>query len=125
MASRELSQAVSGASLPAHTPGPWYLAFTCDGGFHVECADKNIICRRGPWSHNAERSNANAHLIAAAPDLLSAARTMLALVMLKYGNLDADVNVATDAARTAIAKALGEDIADTTEPLATPGRTSK
>jgi hypothetical protein len=34
---------------------------------------------------------------------------MLALVMLKYGNLDADVNTATDAARAAIAKALGTE----------------
>jgi hypothetical protein len=42
--------------------------------------------------------------IAAAPDLLDSLRTMMALVRLKYGNLDAEVNSALSDAEAAIAK---------------------
>lgn len=45
--------------------------------------------------------------IAADPDLLASLQSMTALVVLKYGNLDPDVNVAVEAARAAISKATG------------------
>jgi len=109
MSSRDLSQTASGVSLPAHTPGPW--GTEPYGRVVATCGN---VQRGTVWAScdklkSADECRANARLIAAAPELLQAAQTMLALVMLKYGNLDADVNTATDAARAAIAKALGTE----------------
>lgn len=78
-----------------HTPGPWYaeeswvLKDIGDRAYHItKCAD---------WS---EETEANAHLIAAAPDLLEALKGVLRV---------ADrATVEFDAARAAIAKAEGK-----------------
>lgn len=59
------------------TPGPWKVAeASTDGGYWIETeAEKyTVVCGRGDWPHRAAESLANARLIAAAPDLLEAAR---------------------------------------------------
>ena len=63
-----------------HTPGPWTLEYVERGAFQVIEADGAVICHRNFWPHNAERSNANARLIAAAPDMLEALKTIGALL---------------------------------------------
>lgn len=50
-------------------------------------------------------AKANAALIAAAPELLATCQTLLALVALKYGNLDQDANKLQADARAVITKA--------------------
>ena len=77
----QIAPALHGADLGAEpsaafTPGPWRMVWTCDGGFHIKDANLCIIARRGKWRPNAEQSEANARLIAAAPDLLEALRAL-------------------------------------------------
>lgn len=63
---------------PGFTPGPWVAGFGLQGGFSIEVGggfgahDYAILCQRSPWPHRAAESEANAHLIAAAPDLYAA-----------------------------------------------------
>jgi len=78
-----------------HTPGPWlaqgrYIGVKGHMSYIGECSDQN-----GNWT-NEPMAVANAHLIAAAPELLEALKDMGA----RYG--------LTDLARAAIAKAEGE-----------------
>lgn len=89
-----------------HTPGPWSLDLCDEGGFAV-CIEPRIdmgwhavITSRGPWGHRAEESHANARLIAAAPDLLTA------LSAIADNSHDPQ---AIRVARTAIAKATGAE----------------
>lgn len=80
-----------------HTPGPWRVNYNCFGasGMNVEIINEV----------KAEEVMANAHLIAAAPDLLEACKSALALI-----------NISTDYAgmstsrelEAAIKKAKGE-----------------
>lgn len=88
-----------------HTPGPWRLSFDeATGAFGIE--DDNriaILCSRAPWGHRAQESIANGRLIAAAPELLDAAKALIAQV-------DAILlpdDPQTAALRAAIAKATG------------------
>jgi hypothetical protein len=88
-----------------HTPGPWAAAPT-DGGFAVyeddgEGNGDHIQCIPGH-----PRGEANARLIAAAPELLSALRDMVQREAYLYP--DSESNVILDAARAAIAKATGQ-----------------
>lgn len=89
-----------------HTPGPWWLQ--ADGaGWYVECTPERghsvayVRAEAGeddPDTPDAEKE-ANARLIAAAPELLEALRGVLRV---------ADrATVEFDAARAAIAKATG------------------
>ncbi len=61
-----------------HTPGPWSAnGLKNDGGFEISSEGRPfVICTRNPVNHRAGESNANAVLIAAAPDLLAALRQM-------------------------------------------------
>jgi hypothetical protein len=57
------------------TPGPWVAYVSETGSFEVDATHDGLPCAiasRGPWERNRAASAANAHLIAAAPDLLSA-----------------------------------------------------
>ena len=61
-----------------HTAGPWTFESTGQGDFVIYgkiSPNRNnaVLCQRGFWGMNAEQSNANARLIAAAPDLLALA----------------------------------------------------
>jgi hypothetical protein len=58
-----------------HTPGPWAVEQGGDGpgGYWIEAVNEaKTICGRGAWSNRPAESLANAHLIAAAPELLEA-----------------------------------------------------
>ena len=67
-----------------HTPGPWHLHPYDRGAWEVTThADylhpgSLVIAARSDLSHRAAESTANARLIAAAPDLLAAAKQVLA-----------------------------------------------
>lgn len=83
-----------------HTPGPWSYAIPGDS---FVASSNGLICRRPAVSGGGGAPNnweANARLIAAAPDLLDALQVML----------DAahhDITQECDIARAAIAKAIG------------------
>lgn len=55
----------------AHTPGPWYVEYFCMGAFQVSrMPDEMVICGRNEYQEFTEEFRCNAHLIAAAPELL-------------------------------------------------------
>lgn len=85
-----------------HTPGPWTLA----GG--ITGQDENgmrspIATISNSW-RNREIDDANARLIAAAPELLEALRNISSVFEVMVGNKKSDVLAS---ARCAIAKAEG------------------
>lgn len=101
-----------------HTPGPWeYCAIKTDQysehsgpyGAHEDCIKigervLRISCFTYPGSFvGAEEWGANAHIIAAAPELLEALREMLKA----YDDEDYYNDIVADKARAVIAKAEG------------------
>ncbi|EMC4227834.1 hypothetical protein VEL45_001496 [Cronobacter sakazakii] len=78
-----------------YSPGPWKW----EG--KVLCNEKNIV-GGGDWDFSA----ANKRLIAAAPDLLEALKSIMELQTRGYVVLG---DKCTEMARAAIAKAIGED----------------
>lgn len=132
-------QAVGGVSLPVHTPGPWAIS---DYGssiitnaadlppgrtFGYGCGSDHIASLNDGEYHeyaDALEQAANARLIAAAPDLLEAARDLiLGMTSTFRARNGRDVGVQGDdgekvwlvhsdlitSLETAIAKALGQD----------------
>lgn len=101
---------------PKHTPGPWVVFDSGDkpgidqgNGVSIvqwglESCDSGINCRSeaDPQTAREERM-ANAHLIAAAPDLLAALEQLNSYVKSSYG-----VSPSTFAADAEIKKAKGE-----------------
>jgi hypothetical protein len=97
-----------------HTPGPW--KYEADKGYVLKCfimtadfdEDTNSGSVIARTSDNI--SEADAALIAAAPDLLAACEALHAEVLayLTAQNLHGEHNPAMVAARAAIAKAKGE-----------------
>ena len=98
-----------------HTPGPWFLSANIPTsrspfrafGIHAQTSTgmrRNIVNWGGLSSASTPESQANARLIAAAPDLLAALQEFVGAV--GAGAKFADVSV-VDYARTAIAKAKG------------------
>jgi hypothetical protein len=89
-----------------HTPGPWFHKTDFGQVGSVETADGDVIAQAqslGPLDH--ERRNANARLIAAAPDLLAALKLVLEDAREFFPTVSAQ---AITAAEAAIAKAEGE-----------------
>lgn len=92
-----------------HTPGPWKWWTTHEGSHRINPEEGGLVIAscdtRNPFSYEQE---ANARLIAAAPDLLKACKALLDV----YGELHALYDIgdcdASDAARIAIAKAEGK-----------------
>ena len=93
-----------------HTPGPWswYTDYNEDNVFAVwvEAPDvtrktANICVADCSWAELLEEAEANAALIAAAPDMYEVLEDLL-----KYKGVMSDESVAR--ARSAIAKARGE-----------------
>ena len=84
------------------TPGPWTAGPAYDGGFHDIDAPSTraLIC--------AVEGEADARLIAAAPDLLAACKVALAMHD-KFG-VDAEPYIDFGMLRAAIAKATGGDL---------------
>ena len=101
-----------------HTPPPWAspTAYpseveredgkTIASCWHEQAVDKTINLV-GVADCSIEESVANARLIAAAAELLEAAKQLLAIVTLQNGNKHDDINKIQDDARAAIAKAEG------------------
>lgn len=85
-----------------HTPGPWYLDAHDERGWF-------LLSESGPdiMAEPFDCADADARLIAAAPDLLSALEGMLEHADMGEIN-DEDTLEAVNAARAAIAKAKGE-----------------
>lgn len=81
-----------------HTPGPWKVVITPGG-------DTLIDTPRFRWSLGRLMSKADAHLIAAAPELLEALQRII-----DYGGslTGEDALEMVIIAKTAIAKAMGE-----------------
>ena len=92
-----------------HTPGPWaiYVNAPSDVVIRKMSKDGYELCAIARVSSGY----ANAHLIAAAPELLEALRGMLALDEEHHqrGHCDDDVCAEVRKARAAIAKATGEE----------------
>lgn len=87
-----------------HTPGPWEVTYLDDSGQRQVGAQHLEICTC--WHHSVEsierQMEANARLIAAAPDLLAA------LIDWTAACDQNEEDAAFAAARAAIAKAFGE-----------------
>lgn len=56
-----------------HTPGPWQVV---SGGISVDGADGSLICSMTEYKKPTPRQQANARLIAAAPELLEAVKAI-------------------------------------------------
>jgi hypothetical protein len=93
------------------TPGPWQYYWRLDKQEHTDCGvfwEKHkgqaySVCR-APRYEQKEQWEANARLIAAAPDLLEALLVVMSYPVVR-NCLEVEHN---DAARAAIAKATGE-----------------
>lgn len=83
-----------------HTPGPWVIGKHDHDVVMVDTASGTAIC--DVYGDSDDRP-ANAHLIAAAPDLLEALETLYRAVCIA----DADLRPGEQLAREAIAKAKG------------------
>ena len=96
-----------------HTPGPWQIDQddVRRGVFHLYAWDRDLLERRiaDPDIYDA-RDNANARLIAAAPELLEACETTLANLAPAY----ASEHLVIKRLRAAIAKARGQEISNAT-----------
>ena len=85
--------------MSAHTPGPWHIDRQCEGIFNQTCL---YVC-------DVPVSYENAHLIAAAPDLLEALIDMVAIAQLdKWDQAVSGRQSFLWNAKVAIAKAKGE-----------------
>lgn len=93
----------------AYTPGPWFYSKGIDGDFVINGQDTDpFVCSTNP---NDERQQANARLIAAAPQLLEALDQLLSETLdldLAVGNelSDKEQQARMDAL-TALEKASG------------------
>jgi hypothetical protein len=98
-----------------HTPGPWKVS-QYSSGAEIMARVPLVDGTRGEYQlllasvmsdrHHDPQGNANAALIAAAPDLLAALETLVADIEHKYRDRSGDVDHSgIDAALAAIAKA--------------------
>lgn len=93
--------------MSSHTPGPWAVSLTCSRGTPASVIAPKNENGFTPWvchmqAANIDTGNANARLIAAAPELLEA----LSALVINCDAGSATVGALTDA-RAAIAKATG------------------
>ena len=92
-----------------HTPGPWTLKLTENGHPVIEDrVGRKVVeqfCNGGTSEGSEGRDNAR--LIAAAPDLLAACKTMLSSMRLMDDGAEDVQREAEDMMRAAIAKAEG------------------
>ena len=90
-----------------HTPGPWKTSAMAPGIVYREADGKRdeLVCTA--YRRNDDEHNANARLIASAPDLLVTLRELLADCTDTDGGLLRPTHYVVDRARAAIAKAEG------------------
>lgn len=86
------------------TPGPWKIRDTF-GSKYIEDKTNNNLIATLDWMYSQDETNANAALIAAAPELLKALEKIISIYGLS--NIDADTDE-MNLARAVIAKAKGE-----------------
>jgi len=95
-----------------HTPGPWEIKRHFDSCYRYISAPEHIALAQVVWCvEEEERSpvcEANAHLIAAAPDLLEALEELFHLIDDAHDGERVFTWEMQRKARTAIAKAKGE-----------------
>ena len=92
-----------------HTPGPWHALTYNENTLHAEIMSGDVCLARVPyWPLANEESQANARLISAAPDLLSALEFLLADYIAIDGEELTGSAIPVETARKAIAKAKGE-----------------
>ena len=93
-----------------HTPGPWNLQLGTAGDWRVDrsTSEWNICGRLSTVEHMERESFANAHLIAAAPDLLEALEDARAQLEAYEEELSGE-HFNDTRINAAIAKAKGED----------------
>lgn len=100
-----------------HTPGPWSVADRRDGDCSTVTSPTGPVCKTY-WTHRVPEMRANAHLIAAAPEMHAALQQCLANALHRlrraktYVDAEgspskADVQAEIDAIRAAITKAEG------------------
>jgi hypothetical protein len=94
------------------TPGPWVVAYHDSNGQAVVSGKHTEVCTC--WHHSVgsivKQMRANAHLIAAAPDLYSAATDALAgwrYIRAQHGDLD---GVGWDRVEQALTEALAKAV---------------
>jgi hypothetical protein len=99
---------------PTHTPGPWYPVTLDASPDHAWAIDSELveIARLSEWPDNQTEAEANARLIAAAPDLLAALESLAvglspASVEIQRENLADLCRVCREIAESAISKAKG------------------
>ena len=89
-----------------HTPGPWKANFAISGSVYIFGGDRNFASVFDEWQDEANQE-ANASLIAAAPDLLAALQAIVkSLVDQDDEGMIEHAQQMIDA-RAAIAKATG------------------
>ena len=93
------------------TPGPWRI--TSDAGHPVNAritstSRRHIAKVYAEWAERDETCEANAHLIAAAPELAEALENLLTFV--EVGPCESEVRISMDVAdaKTILAKARGK-----------------
>lgn len=118
MDSRDLARAASGSSLAAHTPGPWEA---CEPGDYTDFDGNSQVILGNDmriavvhWDDGPMRveNDANARLIAAAPELLKACLAARALLI---RDLEEPGRTVFWKLVDAISKALGPSAHDTSE----------
>lgn len=92
-----------------HTPGPWLLGATIVDGMsdmeiEIKSDDHHVIAFAGDWDVGQQQTEANARLIAAAPELLEAAKDLLPLAEAYSGEVGI-VRLAAKRLRAALAAA--------------------
>lgn len=92
--------------MTSHTPGPWFVGGETDHGEILICSDaRPTICAVDPGAREW-CTQANARLIAAAPDLLDALQSILPDAVANHvGGPDTELRI--NSARAAITKATG------------------
>ena len=90
-----------------HTPGSWKANFAISGSVYIFGGDRNFACVFDEWRDEANQE-ANACLIAAAPDLLEALEELLAMCQRQENFSDDGDGRMFERASAAIAKARGE-----------------
>ena len=91
-----------------HTPGPWEAVNGPEDTYYVEeCGQRGIVAEVLHICTD-EWTDANASLIAAAPDLLAALRDLVDDCESANGCMGNEHKIDTDEARAAIAKAEGK-----------------